>query len=127
MHSVYEAITRRALAEQRLAREERERRAAAEEAERKRLNHEARARHLARLDAEKAERRRQEEERVDQLLAPRRQVEQARWLVANPGKAPADFERLAWPHVRTVLVAELEAERTRQTTAALVASGRYSF
>ena len=91
-----------------------------------RLNDEARRRHLAGLDAKRAEERRREEERLDQALAPRRQVEQARWLIANPGRSAADFEQMAWPHVRTILVAEMEDERNRQTVASAANSGRYT-
>ena len=93
--------------------------------EAERLNTEARQRRLAKEAQQRAERQRQEEEQLDQQLAPRRKVEEARWLIANPGRTAADFERLAWPHVRTLLVAELEDERSRQTAATLARSGQY--
>jgi hypothetical protein len=84
----------------------------------------------AEIDARRAanaEARRRDEERIDQQLAPRKETERHRWLADHPGKTAGGFEREAWPHVRAVLVADLAEERTRQTTAALANSGRYSF
>ena len=85
----------------------------------------ARAAHLGRLDAQRAEERRQRDAALDAELADRRALEQARWLAANPGKTPADFAREAWPHVRAVLVAELAEAARRQTETTVRAADRY--
>ena len=126
-YSYHEARVREALAAQRAEREAREAQEAAEEAQRQRENAAARRAILDGIAARKAEEQRREDARIDQILAPRRQVEEARWLLARPGKTAQDFEREGWPLVRTILVAELRAEEQQAGAAALLGSGRYSF
>jgi hypothetical protein len=89
-------------------------------------NDAARRRYLAGLEEQKAEERRREEERIDTLLAPRKDLERHRWLAAHPDRTPNDFERTWREHLRPVVVAELEDERTRQTVASLASSGLYT-
>ncbi len=90
-------------------------------------NDAARAAILGRLDAAEAEERRREEERIDAQLAPRKAAERHRWLAEHPDRTGEDFEQVWREHLRPVAVAELEEAASRQTTAALAASGRYQF
>ncbi len=90
-------------------------------------NEAARRRYLAGLDAKRAEARRQEEERIDTLLAPRKQIERHKWLAAHPDRTPNDFEREWRDHLRPVAVAEMEEGRQQTAAVGMATSGRYSF
>ena len=93
--------------------------------EAERLNTEARRRYLAGLEEQRAAERRREEERIDTLLAPRKDLERHRWLADHPDRTPNDFERIWREHLRPVAVAELGDEATRQIRDRMAASAVY--
>ena len=125
--SIYDQRVRQSLARQREEREARE----AQEAEAleagRRENAEARRVYLAGLAAAKAADARREEAATDAALAAAKERARRDWLLANPGKDGADFERDAWPLVRANLVEDAGEAQLRAARAALLRSGNYSF
>jgi hypothetical protein len=90
-------------------------------------NDETRAKYLAGLAAEKAQKQREYDAEIDAELEPTKQTLMRGWLANNPTQTPNDFEKKAWIHLRQNLIEQrnnqsLEAELQSQR-----ASGRYSF
>jgi len=117
----------KALAEQRRERLERESKEAEAEAERKRRNDAARGRYLAKLDAERAERRAAAETRLEEEIAPERERLKRSWLADHSGKTEKDFMAVAWPHLRLNLIEERDWRQVEVNKAALLSTGKYSF
>ena len=97
-----------------------------EQVERERQNNEARARHLAKLDAEKQARQAEAAARVDAELEPVRLRELRTWLAARPAKDEADFMKQAWPHLKLNALDERDTLRREYEILAQRNSGRYS-
>lgn len=114
----------REFAQQRTA-EEAERRRQLEEQQRE--NARIRERYLKGLEDERAAKRAEHEAELEASLAGDKLRAMRAWLAANPGRTEADFERLAWPHLKANLLEELRAKTFEATMAAMRASGRYSF
>jgi hypothetical protein len=117
---------RRAAEQRRRDSEELEAQQAREVEERREANEEARNRYLAKLAAEKEERRKVAEAKLEEQLAPDKARTQREWLANHPGKTVAEFERYAWQHLRLNIIADKERELAEQHMAALRATGKYS-
>ncbi len=91
-----------------------------------RANAEARARYLAKLDAEKAERHAANEAKLEAEIAPERGRAMREWLANHAGKTERDFMAQAWPHLRLNVIAERERQQGERVKAGLRATGRYS-
>jgi hypothetical protein len=98
---------------------------AAERAERDRLNAEARVAWEQKIEADRLADRRKTEAALDAELEPRYRRQKAEWLVNNPGKTAADFDRLWAEHLRPVLAADLREARINLAVEELRASGKY--
>ncbi len=97
----------------------------AEEAERERQKAEAQRRFDAELAAQREAEERRHQALVEQALAPRKLVEQRAWLAAHPDKKEADFERIAWPHLKANILDADREEQLRQSAERLRNSGQY--
>ena len=116
----------RANAQLRAEREEREAQEAREREARKAVNDRLRAEYLAGLEAEKAERRRRDEEGLDRELDSVKQQERRRWLADHPDKTPADFEGIWRNYLRPYHVERRREELIARTQEQLRQTGMYS-
>ncbi len=105
--------------------EEAERRRQLEEQQRE--NARIRERYLKGLDDERAAKRAEHDAEIEASLAADKARAMRSWLAANPGRTEADFERLAWPHLKANLLEERQRQVFEATKAAMRASGKYSF
>ena len=87
----------------------------------------ARVETLVKEEAEKADRLKAQEERLEEALSPERERLMREWIANHPGKTEADFSRFAWPQLRPNVVAEREAHFRREQSERILASGQYSF
>ncbi len=90
-----------------------------------RANDEARQRHLAKLDAEKAARRAAHQAEIEREIAPERERVMHEWLANHVGKTERDFMRDAWPHLRLNVLAEREQRIAAANRAALLSRHSY--
>ena len=115
----------RANARLRSEREEREAQEAREREARKAENDRLRAEYLAGLEAERAERRRRDEEALDAELEPVKQRMKREWLANHPAATETDFERKAWPHLRANLLEDRREQLIARTQEQLRQTGMY--
>lgn len=110
----------RALEQQRRERAEREGQEAEEAKQRRRENEELHRQRLAKLQAEKDERKRQREAELEESLAADKARERHRWLAEHPDQTREDFEHKAWPHLK----ANLLEQRKRHEMESLLEQAR---
>ncbi len=86
----------------------------------------AKSRHLASLEAKRANERAAAAADIDRQLEPQKQTLMRDWLANHPGKTAADFEKNAWTLLRQNLVEQRENEIMQATIESQKATGRYS-
>ncbi len=91
-------------------------------------NAETRRQYLASLEAKKSEERRADEQQIDVELLPQKLTAMREWLAhpANAGKTEADFNKLAWTHLRANLIEQRKNDGFQSEIQSQLASGRYS-
>jgi hypothetical protein len=89
-------------------------------------NNEARRKHLASLDAAKAEKRRESDAETDRRLEPQKQTLMREWLANHPDKTAEDFNKSAWIHLRENLIGQEKANALDADIKAQLSTGRYS-
>ena len=119
--------TQQALARQRAEREAWEEQQKEEQEERVRANTKARETYLSGLAKQKAEVVQRHEAATAAALAPAKERARRDFLIANPGRDAADFEKVAWPLVRQNLLEDEKAQALEATKTQLRSSGRYEF
>jgi monoamine oxidase len=87
-------------------------------------NAEAGRKYRAKLEAAKAEKRREYDAEIDRELEPQKQRLMREWLANNPNFTATDFEKKAWQHLRTNLIEQRKTEAVNAEIQS--ASGRYS-
>ena len=66
--------------------------------------------YLAKLEAEKENKRKLDELALDNELEPQKQRLMREWLANNPSFTETDFEKKAWQHLRMNLVEQRNAD-----------------
>ncbi len=87
-------------------------------------NAEVRRKYLAKLEAAKAEKRRESDAELDRELEPQKQRLMRDWLANNPNFTAADFEKKAWHLLKENLIEQIKAEAFEAEKQRL--SSRYS-
>jgi hypothetical protein len=98
---------------------------ARQQVERVRAEDEARQRHLAKLEAERAALRAAHQAELEREIAPERERAMRSWLADHAGKTEQDFTRDAWPHLRLNVLAEREQRIAEANRAELLARHSY--
>ncbi len=88
------------------------------EAERQRGIARRHAEHLEELKAKREADRQRSELKLDEDMADERARIERQWLADHPDKKPADFKKLAWPHLRENLKEEIRKRDLEATIAA---------
>ena len=78
-------------------------------------NSAARQKYLNGLESERKERQKAADQALDAEFEPKKRSLMRDWMISNPGKVEADFERLAWPLLRQNLV-EQHRDAMRQAS-----------
>jgi len=89
-------------------------------------NSESRRRYEASLESAKAAKQCEHDAELDQELEPQKQTLMREWLANSPGKTEADFNKIAWPRLRTNLLEQKKNESFNAEINAGALSGRYS-